>query len=29
VCYNYQKNQTTHIPEVIQQSIEKLEDRIF
>ena len=28
-CYNYQKSQTTTIPEVIQQSIEKLEDRIF
>ena len=28
-CYNYQKSQTATIPEVIQQSIEKLEDCIF
>ena len=29
VCYDYQKNQTTRIPEVIRLSIEKLEDRVF
>ena len=25
VCYNYQKNQTTQIPEIIHQAVEKLE----
>ena len=29
VCYNYQKNQTTQIPEIIHQAVEKLEGRNF
>ena len=29
VCYDYKKNQSTRIPEVIRLSIEKLEDRVF
>ena len=29
VCYDYKKNQSTQIPEVIRLSIEKLEDRVF
>ena len=29
VCYDYKKNQSIRIPEVIRISIEKLEDRVF
>ena len=29
MCYDYQKNQTTRIPEVIRLSIEKLEEQVF
>ena len=29
ICYNYQNNQTTQIPEVVHQAIEKLEGREF
>ena len=29
ICYNYQKNQSTHIPEVVRHAIEKLEGREF
>ena len=29
ICYNYQKNQSTQIPEVVHHAIEKLEGREF
>jgi acyl-CoA thioesterase FadM len=29
ICYNYQKNQSTQIPEVVHNAIEKLEGREF
>ena len=29
ICYNYQNNQTTQIPEVVHHAIEKLEGREF
>ena len=29
ICYNYQKNQSTQIPEVVRHAIEKLEGREF
>ncbi|MEE2599900.1 MAG: thioesterase family protein [SAR324 cluster bacterium] len=29
ICYNYQNNQTTQIPEIVHQAIEKLEGREF
>ncbi|MBC8259244.1 MAG: acyl-CoA thioesterase [SAR324 cluster bacterium] len=29
ICFNYQKNQTTQIPEVIRSAVEKIENRVF